>query len=44
MLLLAVPVLNLLLLPIAAAGGTLLYCDLKAAGRINIPLQPTPGG
>lgn len=44
MLLLAVPILNLLLLPIAAAGGTLLYCDLKAAGRINIPLQPTPGG
>ncbi|MBI3178624.1 MAG: EI24 domain-containing protein [Deltaproteobacteria bacterium] len=33
MLLLLVPVLNLMLLPLAAAGGTLLYCDLKAAGR-----------
>ena len=42
MLLLMVPILNLLLLPIAAVGGTLLYCDLKAAGRINVPLQSTP--
>ncbi len=33
MLLLLVPVLNLLLLPLAAVGGTLLYCDLKTAGR-----------
>jgi CysZ protein len=36
MILFAVPGLNLLLLPLAAAGGTLLYCDLRAAGRIDL--------
>ncbi len=35
LLLLWVPFLNLILLPAAAAGGTLLYCDLKAAGRLE---------
>ncbi len=35
MLLLLVPVLNLVLLPLAAVGGTLLYCDLAAAGRLE---------
>lgn len=43
MALLMVPFLNLLLLPIATAGGTLLYCDLKAGGRIPIPLESSPG-
>ncbi len=33
MLLVAVPVLNLVLLPVAATGGTLLYCDLVAANK-----------
>ncbi|MEZ4273407.1 MAG: EI24 domain-containing protein [Myxococcota bacterium] len=32
---LVVPGLNLILLPLAAVGGTLLYCDLKAAGRLK---------
>lgn len=35
LLLLFIPGLNLILLPAAAAGGTLLYCDLKTAGRLN---------
>ncbi len=35
MLLLLVPGLNLILLPLAAAGGTLLYCDMKRGGRIG---------
>ena len=30
----AVPGLNLLLLPLAAVAGTLLFCDLRAAGRL----------
>lgn len=30
-----VPGLNLLLLPLAAVGGTMAYCDLHAAGRAN---------
>ena len=34
--LLFVPVVNLVLLPLAAVGGTLLYCDLRAAGRISV--------
>ncbi len=34
MLLLAVPGLNLVLLPLAAVGGTLMYCDLRADGRV----------
>lgn len=34
MALLAVPGLNLVLLPLATAGGTLLYCDLRAEGRV----------
>jgi CysZ protein len=33
MALFVVPGLNVLLLPLASVGGTLLYCDLKAAGR-----------
>ncbi|OGQ83688.1 MAG: hypothetical protein A2289_15745 [Deltaproteobacteria bacterium RIFOXYA12_FULL_58_15] len=41
LLLFLVPGLNLLLLPLAAVGGTLLYCDLQAAGRINAPV-PAP--
>lgn len=35
MLLFAVPGLNLVLLPLAAVGGTLLYSDLVAAGRMR---------
>ena len=35
MVMLVVPGLNLLLLPVAAAGGTLLYCDLAASGRAD---------
>lgn len=35
MALLFVPGVNLVLLPVAAAGGTLLYCDLRAAGRLE---------
>jgi CysZ protein len=35
MLLLLVPGLNLVLLPLAAVGGTLLYCDMKASGRVD---------
>lgn len=35
MALLVVPGLNLVLLPLASVGGTLLYCDLKAAGRLD---------
>jgi CysZ protein len=34
--LLFVPGLNLVLLPLAAVGGTLLYCDLKAGGRVSV--------
>lgn len=34
MMLLFVPGLNLVLLPVAAVGGTLLYCDLKDLGRM----------
>ena len=34
MLLLAIPGINLVLLPLAAVGGTLMYCDLRAAGRV----------
>jgi CysZ protein len=41
-LLLAVPGLNLLLLPLAAAGGTLLYCDLEAARRLEGTRKVTP--
>lgn len=37
--LLIIPGLNLILLPLAAVGGTLLYCDLRAAGRIEL-LKP----
>lgn len=37
MALLVVPGLNLVLLPLAAVGGTLLYCDLVRAGRITLP-------
>ncbi len=37
--LLVVPGLNLILLPLAAVGGTLLYCDLEAAGRAQ-PVGP----
>ncbi len=33
--LLLVPGLNLVLLPLAAVGGTLLFCDLEAAGRVK---------
>ncbi len=33
---LAVPGLNLLLLPVAAAAGTLLYCDLQKAGWVGL--------
>ena len=36
-----VPGLNLVLLPLAAVGGTLLYCDLKTAGRLSVSL-PEP--
>ncbi len=32
-----VPGLNIVLLPLAACGGTLAYCDLEAAGRIKTP-------
>lgn len=39
--LLLVPGLNLVLLPLAAVGGTLLYCDLEAAGRVR-PALRTP--
>ncbi len=35
MLLLVVPGLNLILLPLATVGGTLLYCDLQAGGRVD---------
>jgi len=34
-LLLIVPLINLVLLPLAAVGGTLMYCDLKASGRAD---------
>jgi len=34
--LLLVPVVNLVLLPLAAVGGTLLYCDLRASGRLSV--------
>ncbi|MBN1960787.1 MAG: EI24 domain-containing protein [Deltaproteobacteria bacterium] len=33
MLLFAIPLLNFMLLPIAAVGGTLLFCDIEAAKR-----------
>ncbi len=36
MLLLLVPGLNLVLLPLAAVGGTLAYCDLQRAGKIDL--------
>ena len=36
MALLFVPVVNLVLLPLAAVGGTLLYCDLRTAGRLSV--------
>lgn len=35
MLLLFVPLLDLVLLPVAAVGGTLLFCDLEAAGGVR---------
>lgn len=41
MLMVMVPVINLVLLPLAAVGGTLLYCDLKAAGRVDV-MMPEP--
>jgi CysZ protein len=44
MLILVVPGLNLVLLPLAAVGGTLLYCDLEAAGRVPSPASRTPAG
>ena len=34
--LLFIPVVNLVLLPLAAVGGTLLYCDLRASGRLSV--------
>jgi len=34
MLLLVIPGINLVLLPLAAVGGTLMYCDLREAGRV----------
>ena len=34
MLLLAIPGINLVLLPLASVGGTLMYCDLREAGRV----------
>lgn len=36
-LLLMIPVLNLLAIPVCVAGGTLLFCDLKNAGRVELP-------
>lgn len=39
MLLLLVPGLNLLLLPLAAVGGTLAYCDLQRSGKIDLDAQ-----
>jgi len=39
MALVVVPGLNVLLLPLAAVGGTLLYCDLVTAGRIEAPTR-----
>jgi CysZ protein len=41
--LLLVPGLNLLLLPLAACGGTLAYCDLERAGRVDPPVKSTAG-
>jgi CysZ protein len=43
MLMFIVPGLNLVLFPIAASGGTLLYCDLRAAGRLPGTAKPRPG-
>jgi CysZ protein len=43
MLLLLVPGLNLILLPLASVGGTLLYCDLKAANRVDAQNPQPPG-
>ena len=34
MAMLAIPGLNLVLLPLAAVGGTLMYCDLRAGGQV----------
>ncbi|MEL6544213.1 MAG: EI24 domain-containing protein, partial [Myxococcota bacterium] len=39
MLLLLIPGLNLILLPLAAVGGTLAYCDLLRAGQIDAELE-----
>ena len=35
MALMLIPGINLVLLPLAAVGGTLLYCDLEAAGSLG---------
>ena len=43
MVLMLVPLLNLVLLPLAAVGGTLLYCDLRAANRLGVALPQLPG-
>ncbi|MEM6733160.1 MAG: EI24 domain-containing protein, partial [Myxococcota bacterium] len=39
MLLLLVPGLNLILLPLAAVGGTLAYCDLVRVGAIDAEIR-----
>jgi len=43
MLILMVPVLNLVLLPLASVGGTLLYCDLRRDGRLPRLAGPAAG-
>jgi CysZ protein len=37
--LMLVPGLNLVLLPLAAVGGTLLYCDLRSSGRLHLDTE-----
>jgi CysZ protein len=40
MVLVMVPGVNLLLLPLAAVGGTMMYCDLLQSGRIDLAPNP----
>jgi CysZ protein len=40
MILMIVPLVNLVLLPLAAVGGTLCYCDLRAQSRLDVALPP----
>ena len=42
MVLLFVPLLSLVMLPVAAVGGTLMYCDLRASNRLGVAVPATP--